>query len=71
VLGLAAVAAVGWDPVAVRRDQMKDHNVEPILQEVEPGQRPERYRLSEPHVKGLVGLMEVSGSKRRHTGGPL
>jgi hypothetical protein len=30
-----------------------------------------RYRLPETHVKGLLGLMEVAGSERRHTGAPL
>jgi hypothetical protein len=41
VRAIAAVAADGWDPVALRREQLDDPDVGPILQEVETGQRPE------------------------------
>jgi hypothetical protein len=40
VRAIAAVAADGWDPVALRREQLEDPDVGPILQEVETGQRP-------------------------------
>jgi hypothetical protein len=41
VRAIAAVAADGWDPVALRREQLDDTDVGLILQEAETGQRPE------------------------------
>jgi hypothetical protein len=35
------MAADGWDPVALKREQLDDPDVGPILQEVETGQCPE------------------------------
>jgi hypothetical protein len=35
------VAGAGWDPVALRTEQLNDADIGPILQEVETGQRPE------------------------------
>jgi hypothetical protein len=40
VLGIAAVAAAGWDPGALRTE-LNDKDIGPILEEVETGQRPE------------------------------
>jgi hypothetical protein len=37
----AVVAGAGWDPVALRTEQLNDANIGPILQDVETGQRPE------------------------------
>jgi hypothetical protein len=35
------VAGAGWDPVALRSEQLNDPDIGPILQEVKAGQRPE------------------------------
>jgi hypothetical protein len=41
VRAIAAVAAAGWDPAALRREQLNDHYIGPILKEVETAKRPE------------------------------
>jgi hypothetical protein len=41
IRAIAVVAAAGWDPVALRTDQLNDPDIGPILQEVETRQRPE------------------------------
>jgi hypothetical protein len=35
------VAAAGWDPATLRREQLADPDIGSILQEIETGQRPE------------------------------
>jgi hypothetical protein len=40
VTAIAAISTGGWAPVAIRRDQLKDHDVGPILEEVKAGQCP-------------------------------
>jgi hypothetical protein len=40
VRSIAAVATAGWDPATLRREQLADPHIGPILQEIETGQRP-------------------------------
>jgi hypothetical protein len=56
----------------MRRDQLDDQDMGPILQET-GGTVPgiERYCRLKPDVQGLMGPVEVSHSKRWHTGLPL
>jgi hypothetical protein len=37
---IAVVAGAGWDPVALRTEQLNDPDIGPILQKAETGQRP-------------------------------
>jgi hypothetical protein len=41
IRAIAALPAVGWDPVALRSEQPNDPDIEPILREVETGRRPD------------------------------
>jgi hypothetical protein len=41
IRAIAVVAGAGWDPVALRTEQLNDPDIGPILQEIETGQRPE------------------------------
>jgi hypothetical protein len=41
VRAIAALPAVGWDPLTLRTEQLNDPDIGPILQEAETGQRPE------------------------------
>jgi hypothetical protein len=41
VRALTAVAATDWDSAALRREQLNDKDIGPILEEVETGQLPE------------------------------
>jgi hypothetical protein len=40
IRAITIVAGAGWDPVALRMEQLNDPDIGPILQEVEAGQRP-------------------------------
>jgi hypothetical protein len=40
IRALEAVAAAGWGPAPLRREQLNNENIGPILEEVETGQRP-------------------------------
>jgi hypothetical protein len=66
VRAIAAVAADGWDPIALRREQLDDTDIGPILQDVETGQR-----RPQPHVQKLLGPVEIPCSKGWRTGMPL
>jgi hypothetical protein len=55
---IAAVAIDGWDPVPLRRDQLDDPDVGPILQEVETG-----HHQPQPHIQKLLGPMEIPHGK--------
>jgi hypothetical protein len=48
VRAIAAIAAAGWDPVALRTEQLNDLDIGPILQEVETGQRPQWKDIVDP-----------------------
>jgi hypothetical protein len=57
VRAIVAVASAGWDPAALRREQLNDHHIEPILEEADTEQRPEwkdiadrrpTYKTTEP-----------------------
>jgi hypothetical protein len=41
IRAIAVVAGAGWDPVALRTDQLNDPDIGPNLQEIKIGQRPE------------------------------
>jgi hypothetical protein len=41
VQGIVAVATVGWDPATLRREQLNNQDIWPILEEVETRQDPE------------------------------
>jgi hypothetical protein len=41
VRSIAVVAAVGWDPAALRAEQLNDQDIGPILKALETRQRPE------------------------------
>jgi hypothetical protein len=41
IRAITTVAAAGWDPTALRMEQLDDPDIRPILQELETGQRPE------------------------------
>jgi hypothetical protein len=41
IRAITTVAAAGWDPAALRTEQLDDPDIGPILQELETGQRPE------------------------------
>jgi hypothetical protein len=41
VWAVVDLAAAGWDPAALRRGELNDQNIGPILEEIETGQRPE------------------------------
>jgi hypothetical protein len=41
VRAIAAVAAAGWDPAALRKEQLTDPDIGPVIHGVETGQRPE------------------------------
>jgi transposase InsO family protein len=60
VRAIAAVAINGWDPMPLRREQLADPNVGPILQEVETGQRPE--------WKDIANLIASRGPRMRNLG---
>jgi hypothetical protein len=51
VRAIAAVAAAGWDLLGVRREQLNDQDIGPILEEVETGQHQElkKHRRPQPH----------------------
>jgi hypothetical protein len=40
VRGIAAVATAGWDPAALRTEELNDPDIGPILQGGETGQQP-------------------------------
>jgi hypothetical protein len=71
VRAIAAVAAAGWDPTALRRE-LNDQDIGPILEEVETGQRPEWKDItdSSPCTKPL-GSMEFPCCEEWHTEAPL
>jgi hypothetical protein len=48
IRAITAVAAAGWDPAALRTEQLNDQNVGPILEEVETRQRPEWKDIATP-----------------------
>jgi hypothetical protein len=72
VRAIATVAADGWDPVALRKEQLDDPDVGPILQEVETGQRPEWKDIADrsPTYKGYwaqwKSLAVMDGVLERH-----
>jgi hypothetical protein len=41
VQATAALSTVSWDPVALRKEQLNDLDIAPILREVETGRRPD------------------------------
>jgi hypothetical protein len=41
VQAVVAVAAAGWDPAALRTEQLNDQDIRPILEDAETGQHPE------------------------------
>jgi hypothetical protein len=41
VRAVAAVAAAIWNPATLRTDQLNNHDIGPVLEEVETGQCPE------------------------------
>jgi hypothetical protein len=62
VRAIATMAIDGWDPVPLRREQLDDPDVGPILQEVETG-----HRQPQPHIQKLLGPMEIPhGEGWRH-----
>jgi hypothetical protein len=38
---IAAVAAAGWDPAALRTEQLNDQDIGPIMEDIQTGQCPE------------------------------
>jgi hypothetical protein len=42
-----AVSAAGWDPATLRKEQLNDQDVGPILEEVETEQHPEWKDIAE------------------------
>jgi hypothetical protein len=49
VQAIAAVAAAGWEPTALRTEQLNDQDIVPILEEVETGQCPEWKDIAATH----------------------
>jgi hypothetical protein len=47
----------GWDHAGLKREQMDDNDMEPILQVVKVGERPKW----EAHPQGLLGSAELPG----------
>jgi hypothetical protein len=47
VRAIAAVDAAGWDPAVLRREQLNDKDMGPILEDIGTGQHPEWKDIAE------------------------
>jgi hypothetical protein len=68
-----AIAAHDWDPPTQRREQLSDHGVGPILQEMEAGQHLEWKDNANcsPTYKGYWAQWRALASKGWHARAPL
>jgi hypothetical protein len=67
VQAIAAVATASWDLADLRKEQLNDRDIGPILEEVETRQHPEFHHRLQPYVQNLLGPMEIPCCEEQHT----